>query len=75
MTLSLVEGFHAPGLAADRTVEHLDILGDAPVGTDHALELRFISELLLDEPLAVAATHILARGILIPENAVDGHDG
>ena len=75
MTLGLVEGFHAPGLAATGAVEHVHILRDAPVGADHAFELCLVAQLLLDEPFTIAATYILARGILIPEDAVDGHDG
>ena len=60
MTLSLVEGFHTPGLATNRTVEHLDILRDTPVGTDYTLESRLIAQLLLDEPVTITATHVLA---------------
>ena len=75
MTLSLVELLHTPWLTTTRTVEYLHILSNAPVGAGHTLELRLISQLLLDKPLAVAATHILARGILIEYDAVDGHHG
>ena len=74
VTLSLIELLHSPGLTATRTVQYLHILGDAPVSTGHAFELRLITKLLLDEPLAVAATHILARRILIPQDTIDRHD-
>ena len=74
MALGLAKGFHAPGLAATRAVEHFHILGDTPVCADDAFKLHLIAQLLLDKPLTVAASHILARGILIPKDAVDGHD-
>ena len=60
MTFCLVEGFHAPGLAANRTVQHLDILRNTPVGTGYTLESGLIAQLLLDEPSAIAAADIFA---------------
>ena len=75
MPLHLIEMLHAPWLSAHRTVEHLHVLGDAPVGAYHTLEMGILTKLLLDHPFAEATTHVLARRVLVPEDAVDGHHG
>ena len=75
VALCLRQRLHAPRLAAHRTVEHFHILRDGPVCADDALKLSLLAQLLLDEPLAVTATHVLTRRILVPQDAVDRHHG
>ena len=75
MTLSLVKLFHTPRLTAYRTVKHFNILCYSPVGTCYTLKLCFIAQLLLYQPLAIAAAHVLARWVLIPQYTIYRHHG
>ena len=75
VALGLCQMFHAPRFTANRGVEHLHVFGDSPVGTHHALKLRLLAQLPLYHPLAETASYILTRGILPPQDAVDGHHG
>ena len=75
MTFSLVQLFHTPGLAANRTVQHFYVLCYSPVCTSHPLKLSLVAQLLLYEPLAVAAAHILTRWVLIPQYTIYRHNG
>ena len=74
VALGHTEFLHAPGLATAGIVHGGVVGGDGPVGAYHTFEMGLIAQLLLDEPAAVAAAHVLAGGILLPENTVDGHD-
>ena len=75
VTLCHREVFHTPGFAAAWVIDRVTVAGDAPVGADDTLEMLTLAQLLLDEPFAITAAYVLARGILIEYDAVDGHHG